>query len=66
MPVLNVDISIRDFDGQAVIALQGQLSLADTPGVASHLITAVTASGPSVIMDLAVWTASATAVCRCC
>jgi anti-sigma B factor antagonist len=50
--VLNVDISIRDFDGQAIVALHGQLSLTDTPGVASRLITAVTASGPSVIVDL--------------
>jgi anti-sigma B factor antagonist len=48
-----VDISIRDCDGQAVVALHGQLSLANTPGVASRLITAVTASGPSVIVDLA-------------
>lgn len=49
----NVDISIRDFDGQAVVALRGQLSLADTPGVASRLITAVTVCGPSLIVDLA-------------
>lgn len=48
-----VDLSIRDSDGQAVVALRGQLSLADAPGVASHLITAVAACGPSVIVDLA-------------
>ncbi len=46
-------LSIRDFDGQAVVALRGELSLADTPGMASHLITAVAACGPSVIVDLA-------------
>jgi anti-sigma B factor antagonist len=51
--VFYVDLSIRDSDGQAVVALRGQLSMADTPGVASHLITAVTACGPSVIVDLA-------------
>ena len=51
--MLNVDLSIRDFDGQAVVALRGELSLADTPGVASHLIAAVAACGPSVIVDLA-------------
>jgi anti-sigma B factor antagonist len=51
--VLNVDRSIRDFDGQAVVALRGELNLADTPTVASHLITAVAACGPSVIVDLA-------------
>jgi len=51
--VLNVDLSIRDSDGQAVVALRGQLSLADTPGVASHLIAAVAACGPSVIVGLA-------------
>jgi anti-sigma B factor antagonist len=48
-----VDLSIRDFDGQAVVALRGQLSLAETPDVASRLIAAVAASGPSVIVDLA-------------
>jgi anti-sigma B factor antagonist len=51
--VLNVGLSIRDFDGQAVVALRGELNLADTPGVASHLIAAVAACGPSVIVDLA-------------
>ena len=51
--MLNADLSIHDFDGRAVVALRGQLCLADTPGVASHLIAAVAACGPSVIVDLA-------------
>jgi anti-sigma B factor antagonist len=51
--MFNVDLSIRDFDSQAVVALRGELSLADSPGVASHLIAAVAACGPSVIVDLA-------------
>ena len=51
--MLNVDLSIRDFDGQAVVALRGELDLADTPSLASHLITAVATCGPSVIVDLA-------------
>jgi anti-sigma B factor antagonist len=51
--MLNVDLSIREFDGLGVVALRGELSLADTPGVASHLIAAVAACGPSVIVDLA-------------
>jgi anti-sigma B factor antagonist len=51
--MLSVDLIVRDFDGPAVVALRGQLSLADTPGVASHLIAAVAACGPSVIVDLA-------------
>jgi anti-sigma B factor antagonist len=51
--MFNVDLSIREFDGQAVVALRGELSLADSPGVASHLIAAVAACGPSVIVDLA-------------
>ena len=51
--MLTVDLSIRGFDGQAVVALRGELSLADTPGVASHLIAAVASCGPSVIVDLA-------------
>ena len=51
--MLDVDLSIGDFDGQAVVALRGESDLADTPGVASHLIAAVAACGPSVIVDLA-------------
>jgi anti-sigma B factor antagonist len=51
--MLTVDLSIRDGDGVAVVALRGELNLADAPGVASHLITAVAACGPSVIVDLA-------------
>jgi len=51
--MLNVDLSIRDGDGLAVVALRGELNLADAPAVASHLITAVAVCGPSVIVDLA-------------
>ena len=51
--MLNMDLSIGDLDGQAVVALRGESNLADTPGVASHLIAAVAACGPSVIVDLA-------------
>ena len=52
-PVLDMDLSIRDVGGQAVVALRGDLNLADIPGVASYLIAAVAACGPSVIVDLA-------------
>ena len=51
--MLYVDLSIRDSDGQAVVALRGELGLADAPSVASHLIAAVAACGPWVIVDLA-------------
>ena len=51
--MLDVDLSIRDSDGHAVVAVRGQLCLADIPGFASHLIAAVAACGPSVIVDLA-------------
>ena len=51
--MVDVDLSIRDFDGQAVVALRGEFNLADAPCVASHLIAAVAACGPSVIVDLA-------------
>jgi anti-anti-sigma factor len=50
--MLDVDLSMRDTDGQAVVLLCGELSLADAPGVASHLVAAVAAFGPSVIVDL--------------
>ena len=53
--MVDVDLSIRDSDsgGQAVVALRGELNVADIPGVASYLIAAVAACGPSVIVDLA-------------
>src|SRR5271155_5101292 len=51
--MLSVDLIISDCDGQAVVALRGESALADTPSVASHLIAAVAACGPSVIVDLA-------------
>ena len=51
--MIDVDLSIRDSDGQAVVGLRGEINLADTPCVASHLIAAVAACGPSVIVDLA-------------
>ena len=50
--MFNVDLSIREGDGLAVVALCGELDLADAPAVASHLITAVAVCGPSVIVDL--------------
>jgi anti-sigma B factor antagonist len=53
MLMFNVELSVDSFGGQAVVALYGELDLADTPGLASHLITAVAACGPSIIVDLA-------------
>ena|SRR5438105_1846497 len=50
--MLDVDMSIRDVDGRAVVALRGELNLAGTPDVESHLVAAVAACGPSVIVDL--------------
>ncbi|MGO8892310.1 MAG: hypothetical protein ACLP8X_39270 [Streptosporangiaceae bacterium] len=47
--MLDVDLSIRDLDGRAVVALRGELNLADTPGVASHLIAAVAACGVQAV-----------------
>ena len=51
--MLDVDLSIRDSGGQAIVTLRGELNLANIPGVASCLIAAVAACGPSVIVDLA-------------
>ncbi len=50
--MFSVDLSIRDGDGLAVVALRGELDPADAAPVASHLITAVAVCGPSVIVDL--------------
>jgi len=51
--VLDVDLSIGEVDGQAVVTLRGELNLVDIPGVVSCLIAAVAACGPSVIVNLA-------------
>jgi anti-sigma B factor antagonist len=51
--MFNVELSVGDFDGHAVVALCGELDLFDAPDVASHLIAAVAAYGPSIIVDLA-------------
>ena len=50
--MFSVDLSIRDGDGLAVVALRGELDPADAASVASHLITAVAVCGPLVIVDL--------------
>ncbi len=51
--MFNVELSVDSFGGHAVVALYGELDLADAPGLTSHLITAVAACGPSIIVDLA-------------
>jgi anti-sigma B factor antagonist len=50
--MFSVELSVRDIGGQPVIALRGELDLASTPAAAAHLIAAVSARGPSVIVDL--------------
>jgi anti-sigma B factor antagonist len=51
--MFNVELKIGGLGGHAVVALQGELDLANVPAVASHLIAAAAACGPSVIVDLA-------------
>jgi anti-sigma B factor antagonist len=50
--MFNLELRVSDFDGHAVVALDGDLDLADVPGVASHLTAAAAACGPSVIVDM--------------
>jgi anti-sigma B factor antagonist len=50
--MFNVELSIGSHGGHAVVALCGELDLADVPGVASRLMAAVSARGPSIIVDL--------------
>jgi anti-sigma B factor antagonist len=52
-PILNVKLSVSGHGGYAVVALCGELDLADTPVIASHLLAAVSAFGPSIIVDMA-------------
>ncbi len=51
--MFDVELSVDSFGGHAIVALSGELRVADAPGLASHLITAVAACGPSIIVDLA-------------
>jgi anti-sigma B factor antagonist len=51
--MFNVELSSSGHGGYAVVALCGELELADAPAVASHLVAAVAAFGPSIIVDLA-------------
>lgn len=51
--MFNVELSVVGHDGHAVVTLCGELGLADAPALASHLIAAVAACGPSIIVDLA-------------
>ena len=51
--MFNVELSVSGHGGHAVVALRGELDLADASAVASHLIAAVAACGPSIIVDLA-------------
>lgn len=51
--MFNVELSVGGFDGHAVVALHGELDLTGVPAVASHLIAAVAAWGPLIIVNLA-------------
>lgn len=51
--MFNVELSVCDHGATAVVTLHGELDLADAPTVASHLIAAVAAFGPSIVVDLA-------------
>ena len=50
--MFNVILSTHEFDGHGVVALHGELDLADAPSVAEHLSAAVAAYGSRVIVDL--------------
>jgi anti-sigma B factor antagonist len=50
--MFDVELSVDGLGGRAIVALYGELRVADAPGLASHLITAVAACGPSIIVDL--------------
>jgi anti-anti-sigma factor len=51
MPVFSTDLSTRSCDGHAVVALRGELDLADAVAVAAAL-GAVAAREPGIIVDL--------------
>jgi anti-anti-sigma factor len=51
----NADLSTREYDGHIVVALRGELDLADAASAAAAL-TAVAARTPEIIVDLAALT----------
>ena len=51
-PMFSVDLSTRECDGHVVVALRGELDLADAADVAAALAAAV-AGEPRIIVDLA-------------
>jgi anti-sigma B factor antagonist len=51
--MFNVELSVGGHGGHPVVALRGELDLADVPAVASLLAAALAAGGPSIIVDLA-------------
>lgn len=53
--MLNADLSTREYDGHIVVALRGELDLADAASAAAAL-TAVAARRPEIIVDLAALT----------
>jgi anti-sigma B factor antagonist len=50
--MVSMDLSIRESDGQVVVALRGELDIADAASVAAALV-AVAARAPEIIVDLA-------------
>jgi anti-anti-sigma factor len=51
--MFDIELSVGDFGGHAVLAMYGELDLFGTSDFVSHLIAAVAAYGPSIIVDLA-------------
>jgi anti-sigma B factor antagonist len=51
--MFNVELSVTGHSGHAVLALRGELDIADAPDVAAQLKAAVAAFGPLIIVDLA-------------
>jgi anti-sigma B factor antagonist len=50
--MVSMDLSTRESDGEVVVALRGELDIADAASVAAALV-AVAARAPEIIVDLA-------------
>ena len=51
--MFSIELSTREYAGHGVVALRGELDVADAPGVAAYLVTAAAVYGPWFIVDLA-------------
>jgi hypothetical protein len=62
-PMASMDLRTRENDGRVLVALRGELDIADAASAAAALV-AVAARAAEIIVDLAAWSSSTPAAWR--